>query len=150
MNDLLDDLLVVANEKVNGNVEVHAFERDIKYSPGCHAKGACKALNCRFSSIVLFYEETFDAVVALAHELGHINTMSKDDIRVYGTNWREVFGYERLASRWALAWLRTRLSSVDLARAESLLNSWLDSYYELYFIREENRQRVHANEEVAA
>lgn len=84
----------------------------------------------------------------MAHEVGHLYTMEPEDINEYDNNWHSIFSYERLASRWALAWLRERLNEAELHRAERMLNIWLDSYYDMYNFNEAKRQYVHAGERV--
>jgi len=145
---MLAELVKLAEAKVGQRVNVHPFAL-VPYNPAAGAaKGACKSINNYFVGVELFYNDAFAGAVALAHEVGHLYTMSAEDLHAYNSNWKTVFGFERLASRWALAWLGQHLDRVLLARAERMLNIWLDSYYEAYNINDEARQFVHAGERV--
>jgi len=146
---ILAELRKLAEGKVGQRVVFHCFEAGIRYNEQAgQAKGACKSLNNYFVGVELYYNGSFAGAVAMAHEVGHLYTMSPEDDRAYHCNWKTVFGYERLASRWALAFLAERLNKKELALAERSLNIWLDSYYEAYNINDEARQFVHAGERV--
>ena len=144
---IIDDLRVLAVSRIGNTIEIYPyFAGTVTYNGISKAKGACLAKGGMFIGLRLYYHDAFDGAVAMAHEVGHLHTMNREAIGQYNSSTVATLSWERLASRWALAWLRGRLNANDLDRAERLLNAWLDSYYECYRVIPSDREHVHAGE----
>jgi hypothetical protein len=85
----------------------------------------------RYDRIEIRYTGDIYGLACLAHEVGHVNTLlCNEHYREYNLGGLSQCKYERLASRWGLAWLRPRLSQVDFEKCVGILNGWLASYYD--------------------
>lgn len=149
-DSLFRELSELAKDRIGENIRIGHWIQNSHYMEGAKAKGGCRVMDGVVREIYVEHNDALAGIAALSHEIGHLKTMTEDDLENYSCNWRSVFAYERKASRWALAFLRDRLSEKNLARCERILNIWLSSYYEAYSIPEENRWYLKSREEVLA
>lgn len=107
MNNLVDKLITIANEK--GYV-VKFNEYNQKCAPFMYRYSVCDPKTC---TILVYHDNEDQKLIVLAHEVGHL--IDAEDITNF-SYYRNPVYYEERASKWARYFLRkNKYSKIKLA-----------------------------------